>query len=213
MPNFAHFDWSPVELYEPIWIGVGLCVCLEGIPHPKDAVVIKLRPSTVFGTGGHPATRAVLNHLVHMEIKDRRVVDFKCGTGLLGIFCAFFGAAHVVHLDDDSKAVEETVENGMLNDCVIAIANLTRETSSRGKCGSHTRLEPSDILVTSQGSLALLQSDIGLIHELLDSGGRVLWGGHSPREHRAVENLMGEFFVVETVDDELRWPVIIARKK
>ena len=192
--NYANF--------EPIWIAENLCVCLDGVPPPPDGAVIRLRQSAVFGTGGHPATRAVLNQLIHRKVEGLRVVDFKCGTGLLGIFCSFFGAIHVVHMDDDPRAIREAVENGMLNECVVAFS---QENTPEG-------IDSVDLIVTSQGRLEILKEDIKLVHNLLSPGGVIIWAGHEAKEHRVAENILGEFFVIETVEDINCWPVIVARK-
>jgi len=205
MTEFRHFDWSPTELYEPIWIDSYVCVCLEGIPHPRDSFVIRLRQSKVFGTGGHPATRAIALKLLNKQLDEGlRVIDFKSGTGLLGIICSMFGC-DVLHIDSDKDAVIEAIENGALNETIVSI--------EKSKQIKHiTEADPCDLLVTSQSSVKLFREEMPTIHALMKSGGTFMLAGHKPSEHRAVMNILREFFDIEDVEDLQNWPVITARK-
>ena len=205
MADFQNFDWSPSELYDPIWIEPDICVCLEGVPHPKDAFVIKLRQSTVFGTGGHPATRAILIKLLNKELDERiRVIDFWCGSGLLGIVCAKFGC-DVFHMDDNEDSMIEAIENGLLNQCAVAV----EETKKELEIGN---IPKSDLLITHQANLEKLKREIPAIHTLLKSGGTFMLSGWHPNEHRRVKRQVEEFFDVEEVEDLNNWPIITARK-
>jgi ribosomal protein L11 methylase PrmA len=205
MADFQNYDWSPFELQSPIWIIPDVCVCLEGVPHPQGAFVISLRRSMVFGTGGHPATRAILIKLLHKELDERiRVVDFWCGSGLLGIVCAKFGC-DVVHIDNNETAITEAIENGLINDCVISIDEQAKTAATR-------KIPKCDLLVTHQASLKKLKTELPAIHALLKSGGTFMLSGWKPSAHRQVKNQVSEFFEIEEVDNLMNWPIITARK-
>ncbi len=77
---------------------------------PEGRVALTLEPGLAFGTGRHPSTRLVL-----LAIESQcggkppgRMVDLGSGTGILGVAALLHGAEHVVALDLDPKAVEET---------------------------------------------------------------------------------------------------------
>lgn len=202
MPDYENFDWSVAELYEPIWLGSNLCVCLDGVPMPTDAFALKLHSSKVFGTGGHPASRAAVLKLIHKELDPAiRVVDFECGTGLLGILCAKFGC-DVHHVDDSKEACELALRNGILNE-VVANATLLKNSP---------RVAPADLLVTHQGSLKTVKKHVRIMHNLLKGGGTLILSGHTAWEHRAVKSILTEFFEIEQVDELETWGVITARK-
>lgn len=84
----------------------------EGGPAEYD---IKINPRQAFGTGTHQTTSMILSRLADLELKGKRVIDAGCGTGVLGIFCAMRGAAHVLGYDIDNWSVENTKDNLALN--------------------------------------------------------------------------------------------------
>ena len=164
-----------------------------------------LRRSTVFGTGGHPATRAMLLKILHKELDEKiRVIDFWCGSGLLGIICAKFGC-DVFHMDDNKKAMIEAIENGLLNQCAISIDDQNEKLKIE-------TIPKSDLLITHQASLSKLKREIPAIHTLLKSGGTFMLSGWHPSDHRRVKRQVEEFFEIEQVDDLNNWPIITARK-
>lgn len=199
--NVEHFDWWPSELFEPIWIGSNAAVCLEGVPTPSNAFVIYLRNSEVFGTGGHPATRAVISKLMARDISPSlSVIDFKCGTGLLGIICAKFGT-NVTFMDSDRNAIEEAVENCSRNDCAPAAASFKAEKGPK-----------ADILVTHQSTFKNVKKYASDMHRVTKGGATLILSGHRANEHRAVTNILSEFFTIENSSSFEGWPVIIARR-
>lgn len=65
-----------------------------------------------YATGAHIAARMI--HMVegtYGDIEGRRVGDFGCGCGTLGIGAALLGAGHVVGVDVDADALALAVEN------------------------------------------------------------------------------------------------------
>jgi ribosomal protein L11 methyltransferase len=84
-----------------------------------DEVVLALDPGMAFGTGLHPTTRLCLAGVEAWAdrdlIKGARVLDLGCGSGILGIAAALFGARQVVGLDTDPLAIEATHANAARN--------------------------------------------------------------------------------------------------
>ena len=81
--------WERVWLedLEPMRFGRRLWICPHG-RRPSDAddgVVIDLDPGLAFGTGHHPTTALCLRWLDGLELTDRTVLDFGCGSGILAI--------------------------------------------------------------------------------------------------------------------------------
>ncbi|MCS6905046.1 MAG: 50S ribosomal protein L11 methyltransferase [Bacteroidia bacterium] len=90
-------------------------------PLPQLQYYICIQPQMAFGTGHHPTTQLVIRLMQHLELQAKNVADVGCGTGILGILAAKMGATHVVFLDTDPIAIQNTQENLMLNQ----IANAT----------------------------------------------------------------------------------------
>jgi ribosomal protein L11 methyltransferase len=117
----------PVEerAWERVWIesftsmrfGRRLWVCPTSEPPPQDphAVVVRLDPGLAFGTGTHPTTASCLQVLDALELDGRSVIDYGCGSGILGIAALKLGAAHVAAVDIDPQALTATVANAARN--------------------------------------------------------------------------------------------------
>jgi ribosomal protein L11 methyltransferase len=112
-------DWERVWLkdWKPMRFGRRLWVCPTGAPAPEDpeAVVVRLDPGLAFGTGTHPTTALCLQMLDAMPLTGRTMIDYGCGSGILGIAALKLGAASVVAVDLDPQALVATRENGLRN--------------------------------------------------------------------------------------------------
>jgi ribosomal protein L11 methyltransferase len=112
-------DWERVWLkdWKPMRFGRRLWVCPTGAPAPEDpeAVVVRLDPGLAFGTGTHPTTALCLQMLDAMPLTGRTMIDYGCGSGILGIAALKLGAASVVAVDLDPQALVATRENALRN--------------------------------------------------------------------------------------------------
>jgi ribosomal protein L11 methyltransferase len=118
-------DWERVWLadWKSMRFGRRLWVCPTSAEPPDDpaAVVVRLDPGLAFGTGTHPTTALCLQILESLPLAGRRVVDYGCGSGILGIAALKMGAAHVVAVDLDPQALIATRENAIRNGVSSAI--------------------------------------------------------------------------------------------
>ena len=89
-------------------------------PEDPDAVVVRLDPGLAFGTGTHPTTALCLQILDALPLAGRSVIDYGCGSGILGIAALKLGAAHVVAVDLDPQALLATRENAVRNGVSLA---------------------------------------------------------------------------------------------
>ncbi|MFM1896483.1 MAG: hypothetical protein RLZZ385_1557 [Pseudomonadota bacterium] len=99
-------DFHPMQFGDRLWI----CPSWLSPPDPQ-AVNILLDPGLAFGTGTHPTTALCLSWLDRTNVTDMLVVDYGCGSGVLGIGAALLGAARVVAVDNDPQAVTATATN------------------------------------------------------------------------------------------------------
>ncbi len=103
-------QFQPVSIADALWI-----VPSWHQPPATDAPVIRLDPGLAFGTGTHPTTRLCLEWLARHRPADRSVLDYGCGSGILAIAAAKFGARSVVGVDIDPAAVESARANAAEN--------------------------------------------------------------------------------------------------
>jgi ribosomal protein L11 methyltransferase len=110
-------DWKAMRFGRRLWV----CPTAADAPDDPNAVVVRLDPGLAFGTGTHPTTALCLQILESLPLTGRRVVDYGCGSGILGIAALKMGAAHVVAVDLDPQALIATRENAIRNGVASAI--------------------------------------------------------------------------------------------
>ncbi len=80
-----------------------------------DDLEIVLDPGQAFGTGDHPTTRLCMQLLEKANLKDARVADVGCGSGILSVAACKLGASEVIANDIEPVAVEVAQQNALLN--------------------------------------------------------------------------------------------------
>jgi ribosomal protein L11 methyltransferase len=112
-------DWERVWLadWKSMRFGRRLWVCPRTAPPPQDpaAVVVRLDPGLAFGTGTHPTTALCLQLLDSMSLSGLSLIDYGCGSGILGIAALMLGAAQVTGVDLDPQALIATRKNAIRN--------------------------------------------------------------------------------------------------
>ena len=114
----ADREWTRVweEQFHPLQMGERLWICPSWTPPPDpDAINILLDPGLAFGTGTHPTTAMCLRALDADLPPGQRVVDYGCGSGILGIAAARLGATAVLGVDNDPQAITASRNNARRN--------------------------------------------------------------------------------------------------
>ncbi|RRJ82293.1 50S ribosomal protein L11 methyltransferase [Aestuariirhabdus litorea] len=100
----SHFE--PTRFGQQLWV----CPSWKPVPDP-DAVNLMLDPGLAFGTGTHPTTALCLEWLDGQPLRGQQVVDYGCGSGILGIAALLLGAERVTGVDYDPQALEASADN------------------------------------------------------------------------------------------------------
>jgi len=103
-------DFGPMRFGRRLWVIPGD----HAIPS-EDAVVVRLDPGLAFGTGTHPTTALCLEWLDTIDVLDKTVFDFGCGSGVLGVAACKLGALFVEGTDIDLQAVTASRQNALRN--------------------------------------------------------------------------------------------------
>ena len=114
----ADREWTRVweDQFQPMQMGKRLWICPSWTPPPeRDAVNLLLDPGLAFGTGTHPTTAMCLKALDAAQFENARVVDYGCGSGILGIAAALLGAQRVLGIDNDPQAISASLDNAARN--------------------------------------------------------------------------------------------------
>jgi ribosomal protein L11 methyltransferase len=113
-------DWERAWMddFQPMRFGSKLWIVPSGMQGPDDpqATLLHLDPGLAFGTGTHPTTSLCLQWIDGQDFQGKRVLDFGCGSGVLGIAAAIKGAHSVCCVDNDPQAIEATIENARRNE-------------------------------------------------------------------------------------------------
>lgn len=135
MPN-VQVDYTTQEVEDQNWNAVweangfdpidvdGRCIIYDAkqgldadrLPHEdKKPLYVGIEAVQAFGSGTHETTQMIVSSLLDMELKEKRVLDCGCGTGILGIVAAKLGANEVVGYDIDDWSVRNAHHNAELN--------------------------------------------------------------------------------------------------
>ena len=116
-------DWVRLtqSQFEPIPISARLWI-VPSWHQPQqidDRINLVLDPGLAFGTGSHPTTALCLRWLGEFPLKGQSVLDYGCGSGILGIAALKLGATEAIGVDIDPQAVDSTAYNASNNGVVM----------------------------------------------------------------------------------------------
>lgn len=185
--------------FRPMRFGRRLWVCPDGQPAgDPDAVRVALDPGLAFGTGTHPTTALCLEWLDGVELAGRRLVDYGCGSGILGIAALKLGAAAVLAHDIDAQALLATRDNAQRNRVADRLVVAATAPQARASC---------DVLVANilAGSLTELA---GRIAGLLRPAGRIALSGILAEQAEAVAAAYVPWFMIRVTAVRDGWALL-----
>ena len=198
--------WERVWLedFRPMRFGRRLWVCPGGLPAgDAEAIRIELDPGLAFGTGTHATTALCLEWLDGQDLAGCSVVDYGCGSGILGIAASRLGAAHVRAVDIDPQALIATRDNALRNQ-VAGTLTITAEPSLAPRS--------ADVLLANilAGPLVELAPRFAAA---LGPGGRLALSGLLPEQADAVTAAYRPWFHIETTMARDGWVLLSGRRQ
>jgi len=155
----------------------------ERIAEP-GAAVVQLDPGLAFGTGTHPTTALCLEWLDNHLEAGARVIDYGCGSGILGLAAVKLGAARVECFDIDPQALIATEANAAANGVADRVRTVDRDRDLAP--GAHVLL--ANILSEPLVKLA------PRFAELTQAGGAVVLAGLLAMHADGVTEAYGAWF-------------------
>jgi ribosomal protein L11 methyltransferase len=195
-------DFRPMRFGRRLWICPGgrrpPADQLESQPSESLSCLIELDPGLAFGTGTHPTTALCLEWLDRAALDGKRVIDYGCGSGVLGIAALKLGAAHVDALDIDSQALTATRDNAERN-------GVARKLSVQ--LAANAQLAGTDILIANilAGPLASLAPTFA---RLVDAGGRLALSGVLREQVESVAHRYAPWFDIAPATYRDDWALI-----
>jgi ribosomal protein L11 methyltransferase len=207
----ADREWARVweNEFNPLQMGERLWICPSWTPPPDpDAINILLDPGLAFGTGTHPTTAMCLRSMDADLGSGARVVDYGCGSGILGIAAVRLGATAALGVDNDPQAITASLNNAARN-------HVPREAFSV--------VLPEDELVSSwrggatwvvanilAGPLVVL---VPVLTSLMTSGGRLLLAGLLADQAEEVIKAYAPTIDLVIADQQEGWVLLSGNKR
>jgi len=166
MPNINwNEEWeknfSPINIDDKVLIRAEFH---ESVPGMHEIII---QPKMSFGTGHHPTTHLMIQQMMDLDFKGKKVLDMGCGTSVLAIYAKQQGAAEVKAIDIDEWSVENSKENAQRNGVELDI-----EQGNADNLGK----ESFDIILANINRNILI-SDIPAYVSVLNEGGKLLLSG------------------------------------
>ena len=155
--------------FKPMRFGKRLWICPGGQPvDAADAVRVELDPGLAFGTGTHATTALCLTWLESNNLEGRVLVDYGCGSGILGIAALKLGAHRVHAIDIDPQAQTATRSNAARNGVSDRLAFDMPPPGTADVLVANILAGPLVDLAASLQELMLPRSELALSGILLD---------------------------------------------
>jgi ribosomal protein L11 methyltransferase len=191
-------DFHARRFGKRLWI----CPHHEQVTEP-GAVVVRMDPGLAFGTGSHPTTALCLEWLDRHIEGGEQLIDFGCGSGVLGMGAVKLGAAAAHCFDIDPQALTATRQNAEANglQCLVH----TYETAT----GLPTSV---DVLVANilSGPLRELAPTFG---SLVREGGSIVLAGLLQDQADEVTDAYTTWFDMHPFEVREGWSGLAGKRK
>jgi ribosomal protein L11 methyltransferase len=187
-------QFAPVDITPDFWI-----VPTWHEPPAQARQIIRLDPGLAFGTGTHPTTRMCLRWIATHDLQGQRVLDYGCGSGILAIGAAKYGASRIDAVDIDEAAVTSTQLNAQAN-----AVSLNAGLPDLAQGSYQTVL--ANILATPLKVLA------PLLCAHVETGGHLVLAGILERQAQELQQAYAPWLALNVADTEDGWILMTATK-
>lgn len=200
-------DWERawMDTYKPIRCGDNLWICPSWCepPAPK-AINLMLDPGLAFGTGTHPTTFLCMQWIGEQDWSEKSVMDYGCGSGILGIATLLSNAQSACGVDIDPQALvasRDNLERNKLAQDLMPVY-LPEDCPER----------QYDVVLANilAGPLAELAP---ALTQLTAPNGKLCLSGILESQAQAVINAYSQDFDFDPIASQDEWVRLTARKK
>ena len=200
-------DWERawMDNFHPMSFGNRLWVCPSWKePEDKNAINLMLDPGLAFGTGTHPTTALCLKWLDQHVEGNELIVDYGCGSGILGIAALLLGSQTMLGVDNDPQALVATRQN--------AERNGISEDQYTVVLPENTQQVQADIMIANilAGPLMTLAETLA---NLTRSGGKLALSGILSHQAEDVKQAYEPWFNMTEVEQMEDWVILKGTKR
>ena len=159
-------EWE--KNFNPIQVDGLVSVRAPFHKNPSLKFDIVIEPKMSFGTGHHETTHMMIQHLLALDLENKKVLDMGCGTGILAIFAEMKGAQPTDAIDIDNWCYQNSIENVQRNACKHITVLEGDSSLLKGK--------KYDVIIANINRNILL-SDMKIYTDSLDQEGTLLLSG------------------------------------
>lgn len=192
-----------MDHFEAMKFGSRLWICPSWQQPPEpDAINIMLDPGLAFGSGTHETTALCLTWLDSLNLSNKSVIDYGCGSGILAIAACKLGAAKVIGTDTDPQAILSSRENANRNEVDEALLELHAVYKD-----SPPELPQVDVLVANilAEPLRLLAPQLS---KLVKSGGCIGLSGILNEQAEEIQSIYQQWFQQVEISHRGDWSFI-----
>ncbi|MBE2893922.1 50S ribosomal protein L11 methyltransferase [Spirabiliibacterium falconis] len=200
-------DWVRewMKDFKPIQFGSRLWICPTWLPIPDESAVnVMLDPGLAFGTGTHPTTALCLEWLDSLDLTEKTVIDFGCGSGILAIAALKLGAKAAIGIDIDPQALQASEQNAQNN----------------GVGGKLTLYHANDVPTTLKGDIVvanILAEPLRLLapqiaQTLLKPQGQVCLSGILDTQADEIAQIYRQYVGIDHIQERSEWCRIVGTR-
>ncbi|WP_144896647.1 50S ribosomal protein L11 methyltransferase [Lutibacter sp. Hel_I_33_5] len=172
-------------------------------PNLKYDIVIE--PKMSFGTGHHETTHMMVQHLLQIDVTDKKVLDMGCGTGILAIFAEMRGANPIDAIDIDTWCYENSIENVARNKCKYILVY---------EGDSSLLINKKYDLIIANINRNILLMDMKIYTNCLNDKGVLLLSGFYQEDIPLIDEEVSKYDLeLETVIERNNWVALKFNKK
>jgi|TARA_B110000037_G_scaffold123003_1_gene140380 ribosomal protein L11 methyltransferase len=184
-------QFLPINILNKLWI----------IPswheiQDRKAINLILDPGLAFGTGAHATTHLCLLWLLKNVDKNIEILDYGCGSGILGIAAKKIGAKKVFGVDIDEQAIKSSQDNGKINNVEIVWSNADSKIDYK-----------VDLVVANILSSALIVL-APVLAEQCKTKGKIALSGILKKQEKELKTIYSQWFDFEPSEYKDGWVLI-----
>jgi len=204
--SLKNINW--VEKFQnnspPIKIGKKILILPTWEQKPKNTLrkILRIDPGIAFGSGSHETTKLCLQYIENIKLNEKTVLDYGCGSGVLGVAAAIFGASYVACVDTDIQALENTNLNAKKNHVSKKI-NTIRKGEIKNSFFDYIFAN------IFQDTLIVLKDEF---YSYLRPGGKIILSGILSSQIDKIKSNFGEYFCLEKEYKKGDWSLLAYKK-